>query len=217
MRVSAFFTLALLADAAWACEGVPICQVDPDTLALTQIIDFEGLQAAMGPGHLVDDVLSLPGARFAERFAGQALAATGAFDTVQGSGSAPLTLLPGAPGETMSLVWISGTTLLTGFGPAGFPRRDGQGEGAVAVAFDTPQPALSFEIRGGEGGAAQVQFLRQDGSEITTLQLTGLGEGPLGFLRAEGVADIAGIVVTNKDAQGIALDNIRFGPPAQIS
>ena len=91
-----------------------------------------------------------------------------------------------------------------GYGTAGFPKRDAQGEGAIAVQFDRDQPALAFDLRGGEGGTAQVQFLRRDGSVITTLQL-----GPL-------AEDIAGFVLTNSDDQGLALDNLRFGPPPDL-
>jgi len=49
-----------------------------------------------------------------------------------------------------------------------------------------------------------------------TLTVTDLAEGPVGFLRADGLSDIAGIVVTNVDPQGIALDNLRFGPPPEM-
>ena len=107
-------------------------------------------------------------------------------------------------------------TVLVGYGTAGFPKRDAQGEGAIAVQFDRDQPALAFDLRGGEGGTAQVQFLRRDGSVITTLQLGPLAEDTFGFVRNDDTSDIAGFVLTNSDDQGLALDNLRFGPPPDL-
>jgi len=216
MRAS-LAALALMAGPALACTGAPVCQVDPGSLALTRLIDFEGLQAGQGPGHLVDEIMTFDGAQIAERFAGQALVANGDFDGVAGRPLSPLQLLPAPEGQTKSLVWVAGNTILNGFGPAGFPRRQAQGEGALAILFEAPQPAIEIDIRGGEAGAARLQFLRADGTEITTLSLTGLGEGPLAFLRADGLSDISGVVLTNEDPQGIAVDNVRFGPPPELS
>jgi len=138
-----------MASPALACTGAPVCQVDPNRLALTRLIDFEGLQAGQGPGHLVADIMTFDGARIAEHFAGQSLVPQGDYDAVTGRPFGPLQLQSARKGQTKSLVWVSGNTILNGFGPAGFPRRHAQGEGAIAVQFNNAQPALSFEIRGG--------------------------------------------------------------------
>lgn len=207
--------LCLAAGPALACEA-PVCQVDPDSLALPRLIDFEGLQAGQGPGHPLHGVLDLDGASFGKHFIGQALGQTGEFDTVTGGASFPLTLLEAAKPRTKSLVWVSGNTILNGFGPEGFPRRKGQGEGALAIHFDLPQPALAFDIRGGEDGTATVQFLDAGGGQIARLTLRGIGEGPVAFQRADSAPDIAGIVITNEDPQGIAIDNVRFGQPPNL-
>lgn len=207
--------LALVPNAVWACD-VPVCQVDPDALALTQIITFEDQQAFMGPGRLVDELLVLPGAVFAERFHGQALEFAGAHDRVRGAATAPLTPLAGRPGQTMSLVMMGQNKVLNGYGPAAFPRRAGQGEGAIAVMFERDQPALAFDLRGGEGGHARVQFLRRDGSIIAVLNVQSVSEYAVGFTRQNGASDIAGFVLMNLDPQGLAIDNLRFGPPAQM-
>lgn len=207
---------ALVPQSLWACDA-SVCQVDPNTLALTQIITFEDQQAHMGPGRLLDDLLVLPGAVFAERFHGQSLEFKGNHDTVLGQASAPLTPLAGRPGQTMSLVLMGQNKILNGYGPAAFPRRDGQGEGAISVMFDTDQPALAFDLRGGEGGYANVQFLRRDGSIIAEIPVQKVSEYAVGFKRKDGVSDIAGFVLMNVDPQGLAIDNLRFGPPAHLS
>ncbi len=199
-----------------AC-GDPVCRVNPDTLDLARIITFDDVPSGWDPGHRIDDMLELPGASFAERFAGQTLAATGDFDTVTGAALPPLTLLPGAPGQTLSVVRLYGSNILNGYGPAGYPRTHAQGEGAIAVLFDEDQPALSFQVLGGEAGSAKVQFLSRSGAVLHAIDIDTDGPMSLGFRRAGDVPDIAGFVFTNTDPQGLAIDNLRFGPPPQLS
>lgn len=203
------------AAAAFACD-TPICRVDPRSLVLTRTITFDELPSGWDPGYQVDDILVQDGARFAERFAGQTLEANGDFDVVLGSALPPLTLLPGASGQSLSVVSLNKSNILNGFGPAGFPRPQAQGEGAIAVMFDTDQPALAFHLLGGEAGVAKVQFLRRDGSVIEEIYIDTDGTLDLGFLRQDSVSDIAGFVVTNVDPEGLGIDNVRFGPPPQI-
>ena len=207
--------LACLPLPALAC-GDPVCRVDPDTLELAQIITFDDLPSGWDPGVRIDDLLRLPGASFAERFAGQAFGRDGDFDTVSGPAFSPLTLLPGAPGETLSIVRLYSSNILNGYGPAGYPQTHAQGEGAIAVLFDEDQPALSFEVLGGEAGTAVVQFLRRDGSHIHAVIVDNLGPVSLGFRREGDAPDIAGFVITNTDPQGLAIDNLRFGPPPNL-
>ncbi len=201
---------------AKAC-GQAVCIVDPLSLALPQIITFDETRAGFGPGHPVDDVLALPGARFGERFAGQSLGQAGTYDTVSGAAFGPLTLLPGMAGQNLAVVRFGGSAVLNGYASAGFPRREAQGEGAIAVLFDTDQSALSLHLRGGEDGSAEVMFLARDGSVLARNVVSPVGEFDLGFLRAGGAADIAGLVLTNTDPQGIALDTIRFGKTPDLS
>ena len=128
----------VLADAAAACD-TPVCVVDPDTLALTQIITFDDQPASFGPGIHLDTVLDLNGARFGERFSGQSLSTTGTHDNVTGAAlGPPLVLIAGDAGQNLALVHMGGAarTVLVGYGAAGFPKRDAQGEGAIAVQFD---------------------------------------------------------------------------------
>ncbi|MDW4499625.1 hypothetical protein R5H30_16650 [Sulfitobacter sp. D35] len=216
MRSALALALACLSSAALACEDA-VCVVDPDALALTRIITFEETQSASGPGRLIDDLLVLDGASFGERFAGQALEPRGNHDSVTGDALRPLTLMTGEKGRNLSIVFMSGENVLNGYGPAGFPKRDGQGEGAIAVLFDDDQSELSFQIRGGEAGYAHALFLRRDGSIIAGITLQETGESAIGFARAGGKSDIAGIVITNEDPQGLAIDNLRFGRAPDLS
>ncbi len=206
---------ALLPLPAFAC-GDPICIVEPETLDLTRVITFDDVPSGWDPGHRIDELLVLSGATFAERFAGQSVEAAGNFDRVTGRAFSPLTLLPGAPGETLSVVNMFQTNILNGYGPAGYPRADAQGEGAIAVLFDKDQPALALDILGGEAGTARIEFLRRDGSVIHAVDLSTRGTMNLGFMRPDNTQDIAGFVITNRDPQGLAIDNVRFGPPLQL-
>ncbi|MEH6521025.1 hypothetical protein [Sulfitobacter sp.] len=210
MKYFVALLLSLFPLAALACGGA-VCLVDPDSLALPDLITFDETRAGAGPGYLVDDVLILDGARFGERFAGQTLFTQGTHDAVTGAAFAPLTLLAGDTGQNLSVVSFMGVSVLNGYGHAGFPKRDAQGEGAIAILFDNDQSALALELRGGEAGAGEVLFLRRDGSLLARVPVSPLGEFSLGFLRAQGGSDIAGVVLNNTDPQGIAIDTIRFG------
>jgi hypothetical protein len=213
----ALLLLCLIPQAVAACEDAPICRVAPDTLYLPQTITFDDIQSGYGPGHRLDEVLPLPGAAFGEHFAGQTVASTGPYDFVTGEAYAPLSILAGRLGQNLSVVHFSGNAVLNGYGAAGFPRREAQGEGAIAVLFDADQSAFAFDLRGGEAGTVRVAFLRRDGSSITALEVQPAGEFTVAFLRGEGLADIAGFVVTNTDPQGIAIDTLRFGKPRELS
>lgn len=210
------FAFCMFPVGAFACT-TPVCLVDPDSLSFTQVITFEDMHSGAGPGYLVDDILPLPGATFGERFAGQSVFGQGVHDAISGDAFAPLTMLPGAAGQNLSLVQFGGNTMLNGYGVRGFPKRDAQGEGAIAVLFDEDQSALAFELRGGEAGVAYVTFLRRDGAPLGQVPVDPTGEFSVGFLRADGSSDIAGFVLTNLDPQGMALDTLRFGKIPELS
>lgn len=216
MRLLHALAMTLLPTGALAC-GAPVCLVDPDSLALVRVITFEDVQSGFGPGRLVDDILPLDGAVFGERFAGQFVDTDSTHDQISGTALSPLTLMPGDAGQNLSVVHFSGNTVINGYGTAGFPKRDAQGEGAIAVLFDNDQSALSFDLRGGEAGVAVVTFHRRDGTVIHSVPIDPTGEFTVGFLRADDISDIAGFVLTNTDPQGLALDTLRFGKPADLS
>jgi hypothetical protein len=206
----------LLPALASACDR-PVCIIDPTALHFGRIITFDDQPGNFGPGLPIDGLLILPGASFGERFAGQNLTAEGDFDLVTGAALPPLTPIPGAPGQTFSILRITGASLLSGTGPGGFPMNVANGEGAVAILFDGDQSVLRLDLRGGEGGVAHIMFLSRDGAIIDQIDLTPLTEGAFGFARNATVADIAGLVISNHDPEGIALDAVAFDGGEQTS
>ncbi|MFK7868544.1 MAG: hypothetical protein AB8B58_04815 [Roseobacter sp.] len=216
MRFWVLFLLFIGSSARAECDA-PVCLIDPDSLVLSRIITFDNAHAGYGPGQPVRDLLVLDGASFGERFAGQTITADGNHDKVSGRPLPPLTLMPGVKGQNLSVVYFGGNNVLNGYGVAGFPRRHAQGEGAIAFAFENDQSALAFHIRGGEAGTVQVMFLRRDASIIHQMILPPAGEHAFGFVRQENIDDIAGVVITNVDPEGLAIDNLRFGRPPNLS
>lgn len=199
-----------------ACE-TEVCLVDPDSLLLPHIITFDDTRSSSGPGYLVKDILVMPGAIFGERFAGQSVTSRGDHDQITGAALPPLTIVPGGPGQNLSVVFFDGNNVLNGYGAAGFPKRHAQGEGAIAFLFDEDQSALAFQLRGGEAGTAQVSFLMRDGRVLTRLALPPAAEHAFGFIRRSGAADIAGVLIVNDDPQGLAIDNLKFGKSPDLS
>lgn len=197
----------------WACER-PVCEVDPADLQLARHITFDDLPSGFGVGRQIDGILEQRGVRFGERFVGQPLQALGDFDAVEGPANAPLSLLPGAPGETLGILRLMRTSVLQGHGPRGFPRAEAVGEGAIAVIFDNDQSAIALDLRGGEKGQATVRFFARNGQVIDTHTLGPLSETSHGFERAGDTSDIAGLLITNTDPEGIALDNLKFDKSA---
>lgn len=184
--------------------------VDPATLATTHVDDFNdlGLGQTNYDNALVRDGLSL-----AERFVGQSQEANYVWDEITGIPTAPLTLQAGDPGENLTVFdapepWL--VTVVAGNGPEGYPDFDAIGEGAVAILFEEDQFELGLELEGVEFGCVTFAFYRRDGSHIDTDLVCGAESKPYAFRRSGNIADIAGVVITNTDDSGLAIDNIRF-------
>lgn len=177
----------------------PISQVSPTTLTGTGLIDFQDVPGSPGPGANFDGILTSGGTPFAERLAGQNLSLSGNFDVLSGTPTSPLTLQVGAPGRNLNVLLFSGSNVLDGLGPTGFPDFNAIGEGAFAVLFNSDQFELGFDIVGANGGSATVNFFRRDGSIIQTVVLTGLVDQSFAFRRACNVRDIAGLSIYNND------------------
>lgn len=210
-------TITLLsATQTLACD-TDVCLVDPESLLLPHIITFDDTQSSRGPGFRVEDILVMPGAVFGERFAGQSVMSHGDHDQITGAALPPLTIMPGAPGQNLSVVFFDGNNVLNGYGVSGFPKRRAQGEGAIAFLFDEDQSALAFQLRGGEAGTAEVSFLKRDGLVLTRMALPPAAEHAFGFIRRNGAADIAGVLIVNNDPQGLAMDNLKFGKSPDLS
>lgn len=220
MRYDLLLSLCLI-HALWpgpgrACDR-PVCVIDPTDLHFGRTITFDDQPGNFGPGRPVEGVLDLSGASFGEIFAGQVLQATTGFDQISGPALPPLTLLPGGTGQNLSILKVTGATLLSGTGPRGFPMTAATGEGAIAVWFRADQSVLRLDLLGGEGGVAHVQFLARDGTQIDQIDLSPLVDGSVAFRRNAPVADIAGLVISNTDPEGIALNAVAFDGGEQTS
>ncbi|WP_375266145.1 hypothetical protein [Planktotalea sp.] len=183
---------------------------DPESLVFSKLIDFEDVLASLGLRSLLDEILVRDGATFGERFAGQSRLADGDFDMITGKPQIPLTVLDGGEGQTLGAMHVRGSIVIHGQGPRVYPKVEAVGEGAIAVLFERDQPALAFDIAGGELGYAKIQFIRRDGSEIDTVTFGPLAERSYAFTRKLMQPDIAGFILLNTDPQGISVDNLRF-------
>ncbi|MEM9385947.1 MAG: PEP-CTERM sorting domain-containing protein [Pseudomonadota bacterium] len=191
-----------------------ITEVDYFSLAGTELIDFEGLIGGGAPGTNYDDLIDLDGATFGERFNGQTLGFNGFSDVLSGTPmGGSLSLVAGDSNQNLNIFERSGSNVLTGLGPLGFPDFDAIGEGAVSVLFDNDQSEFGFLSVGGNLGGATFEFWARDGSLIDTLTPMGLDTDFFGFTTADGLATIAGISIWNLDPAGIGFDDIVFDVP----
>jgi PEP-CTERM motif/VPDSG-CTERM motif len=187
----------------------PINQVSYASLTGTQTITFDDVTGGGAPGTNYDAIFESGNTAFAERFVGQTRSTSGNFDTLSGTPSGPLALQVGAPGQNLNVFINGASQVLTGLGPLGFPDFDAIGEGSFALLFDFDQSEFGFELVGGDGGSAFVDFFTRDGSLINSITLGGLSSAFYGFSREGGVKDIAGISIYNTDAAGIGFDNLK--------
>jgi len=207
------FSLALLSATPFAAQAAcerPVCLADPDSLTFSKLIDFNDVMAALGLGSRLDEVLIRDGTVFGERFAGQTRHADGDFDVITGKPLLPLTVLDGGEGQTLGAMHVRGSIVLHGHGPRVFPKVEAVGEGSIAVLFERDQPALAFDIAGGEQGFASIQFINRQGEQIDTVTFGPLSETSYAFTRQKMQPDIAGFILLNTDPQGISVDNLRF-------
>lgn len=198
-----------MAQAALASISV----VAPATLTGTQFVTFDDVVGGVSPGTNYDAVFTSGGVSFAERFAGQTNTPASGFDVLSGTPSGTLSLAVGNAGQNLSIFVnpISGISqVLVGLGSAGGLVDEGIGEGSFAALFATDQSEFGFELVGGNGGSATVQFFRRDGTLIDSIILTALANQSYGFKRDGGTFDIAGVSVHNQDDGGIAFDTVRY-------
>lgn len=192
-----------------AVQAASINQIAPGSLTGSALVTFDDVAGGVAPGANYDGIFESGGAAFAERFVGQTLSFAGDSDVLGGSPSGSLALQAGAAGQNLNVFINAGSQVLTGLGPNGFPDSNAIGEGAFAVLFDFDQSEFGFDLVGGNGGSATVDFFRRDGSLIDTIVLSGLSDQSYAFQRAGAVNDIAGISIWNNDPAGIGFDNLR--------
>ncbi|MFG5384016.1 hypothetical protein [Yoonia sp. R2-816] len=202
--------------AAQACDR-PVCEVGAETVAFARIVTFDDQASGYGPGRPAPDVIRMDGVSFGEHFAGQTLDRVDDFDRVTGRALEPLTIRPGVTSQNLTIIRLADTNVLSGYGPTGYPNHSATGEGAIAVMFDEGQPGIGFDLRGGEGGYATVVFLNRGGEVIDTHLVGPLAEISYAFRRQGDQRDIVGVVITNEDPDGIALDQVAFEAFEQLS
>ena len=205
--------LSVLAGIPSVVLAVGVTQIPAGSLTGTGLITFDDVAGGGSPGTNYDAIFESDGASFAERFVGQTLTPSGDFDTLSGVPSTPLALQIGAAGQNLNVFIHTTSNVLTGLGNKGFPSFDGIGEGSFAVLFDYDQSEFGFELVGGDGGSATVEFFKRDGSLIDTILLGGLSDQSYGFQRDGGLKDIAGISIWNTDGGGIGFDNLIHDVP----
>ncbi len=207
------FVLAALASPP--AGAAPIDLASYGSLTGTGLVDFNDVPAAPFPGISTEGVLDLDGASFAERFDGQTLGSAGDFDTLSGTPNDPLLLLAGAPGENLAAGNLGGIIGIAGLGPLGHPDPAANGEGTIAILFDDDTAEFGVEILGVDPstGGATFDFYRRNGTLIDSVTVLLPSDGLFGFVREAGVVDIAGIVISNDDVGGIAIDNVVFQEP----
>jgi hypothetical protein len=196
---------------------VPYDELLPE---LSEKIDFETYPRRLSPGTRLDGLEAFPGASIGERFAGQETRSTDVFDTLAGMPRGPLRLEAGGAGQNLAVAFVYMlSNQLTPLGPAGWPERDAEGEGAAAILFEVDQSALGFRVAAEPRprdtdvppGRIEVTFFGRDGRVIDRhdIALDWALQG-YGFRRTGNRADIAGIAITNRDPAGIGIDDIIF-------
>ena len=196
--------------AAHAAYDSPGCLEKSQSLAFSKLIDFDNVMAALGLGSRLDEVLVRDGTTFGERFAGQTRQANSDFDVITGHPFRSLTVIGGGEDQTLGAIHVRGSIVLHGQGSHVYPEVEAVGEGAIAVLFESDQPALAFDIAGGEQGYGTIQFINSQGEQIDSVTYGSLDETSYAFVRQGMQPDIAGFILLNTDPQGISVDNFRF-------
>ena len=216
-----------LATGAEALAAVDVAALLDTTLFDQELDDyietFETFDAgAPFVGANYDGVVANPfGLSIAERFDGQSVSdgtnqsGGGTHDVISGSPDGPLSLALGA--ATQNLV-IGDTTPVGGTGHAisglsspGWPNFQAIGEGAATFLFDVGQPDVGFTTFGAlDGGDLRADFYDRSGGLLGSVTIDEIRDGGFGFATSDGSASIAGMVITNTEAEGISYDNVWY-------
>ncbi|TKZ21318.1 hypothetical protein FAP39_06140 [Shimia litoralis] len=217
---------ALLACTAHA----QITQVAYDDLnqILSGKITFETLPQKPEPGFNLNAPIRSDGAWLGAYFAGQtlvqSLAGNGTPHDTLGHPFAhrPLSIKADENGENLSVAFHRGfrSNAVLPLGPLGFENISGRGEGALAILFDTNQFAAGFRVHTSyetplgtaqKRGTITATFFSRQGVPLASMTLTpDQGISDFGFRILPGSRPFAGILISNSDPGGIAIDDIVF-------
>jgi len=212
----------LLAAGPGAAQGVHVARYDSLQRELDARITFDSLPKRAEPGLNFNAPMRMGRAQLGQHFEGQIPEFADGFDRISGAPTEPLTLRPGQSGQNLSVAMHRGfeSNALFPLGRAGFPALDARGEGALAILFDQGQRAIALRIHsdypaplGGapKPGHVTLKLFTRQGHLVARhkAQLsTGITE--IGLRRTGGLPDIAGVIITNDDPGGIAIDDILY-------
>jgi len=198
-------------------------------------VDFEILPSRPEPGYNIDHGIAFAGGHVGTHFTGQErqLLDIGGtqFDTFdpRSRPSAPLSLETGPEGEGLSLAHHPGFGSMAIFplGPAGISEIVGRGEGSVAVLFSEDTCQVGFLLHARYDDPFPTERAISSWVLVTLYDRSGAaledhlfsptpGQVMVAYRTSDSRTAIAGLTVENTDPGGIALDDLAFGPCAQI-
>lgn len=214
-----FAGLGIALGAAGAAQAAAIDIVAYSAVG-RHVIDFEDVTGAAFPGTPYNGLLTSGGATFGERFEGQTLSTvpdtytTGRLDVLSGAPTGGLTLVAGAAGKNLA-IGADDTHNLLPCGDLTCADPNGYGEGAFAVLFSGPVSYFGFQqlFSTDVGKFTTLDFFDTTGGLIQRVTVN-TGRFSVGFARAGGVKDIAGVSVFTADPGGLSYDNFVFDDPA---
>jgi hypothetical protein len=188
------------------------------------IVDFESFPTLPEPGRSIDGLMDFGSAVIGETLVGQAVATLGGGGTFwdapggAAAATAPLRPLPGPEGQNHAVAFHAGfgSNALFPLGPRGFGAIEGRGEGMAALYF--PEDVAGFGVKlhadyadplgtRPPPGTATFWFYDRAGQMLDALTVA-LRTG----VQSEGFAmthpGIAGVLISNTDPGGIAIDDI---------
>lgn len=177
------------------------------------IYDVEDLAgSAGGTGTAFSTITGPLGISFGEKFLGQINTPSGDFDIISGTPSASLAL-DGTVAAIfgVNVVSSSGSTVLDGLGPTGFPNFNSIGEGAFSILYGIDQDKIAFRTVGADAGTMDIQFFDRTGGLLADLSVT-LGSGTEDWVFTSDFTDIGGITIDNANGGGIGFDNFGYSP-----
>ena len=215
--------LVLWAGAASA-DGVQRADYATLDATLSGRFNFEMFEPRPEPGFSIDGLLSDDHIRLGEAFAGQRVGGT-LFDQIEGDPTPYPTALPGTPGRNLAIAYHAGfgSVALFPLGPKGHPAIEALGEGSLAIGFRRPVTAFGLRIHADYAdplgsrpapGELRLRFYGAEGTEIGQHRVPldhGITE--LGFT----APGIVGVLITNTDPGGIAVDDIIYPIPGLSS
>lgn len=184
-------------------------------------VDFDTLPQVSEPGHVLNAPLRYPGFWIGQHLSRQQVTdlmrGTERFDQIHGQPALPLSVQPGPADQSLAIASHRGfgSNALFPVGPFGANRRDGRGEGALAIVFDQPQDSFGLKLHADYDapmgpspatGTAHVTFYDSQGQRIGRVELAlRPGVMPLAW-HTSGL--IAALTVETTDPGGIAVDDL---------